>query len=135
LQPIFFPFELYSSTCGTTALDVHWGGDTFSTTTHTSVRTLDVAATLNESEKLLTLHVVNRSETKALETCISLVSTATFRGSVQAHIINGPNIKAENSFDHPETVTIAKIDLHAERKEFIYTFEPHSVTVLVCSLD
>lgn len=135
LQPIFFPFELYSSTCGTTALDVHWGGDTFSTTTHTGVRTLDVAATLNETQKLLTLHVVNRSETKALETNISLINNATFCGPVRAHIVNGPNIKAENSFDHPNTVSVSNTDLQAERKDFTYTFEPHSVTVLACPID
>ncbi len=30
LQTIFYPFELYSRTCGQTALDVAWRGDTFS---------------------------------------------------------------------------------------------------------
>ena len=135
LQPIFFPFELYSSTCGTTALDVYWNGDTFSTTTRSGVRTLDVAVTLNEAEKLLTLHVVNRSESKGLETLISLGGSATFCGPVQAHVVNGPNIKAENSFDHPDTVGVFKADLNAERKDFTYIFEPHSVTVLTCTLD
>jgi alpha-L-arabinofuranosidase len=99
------------------------------------VRTLDVAATLNETEKLLTLHVVNRSETRALETRISLSDTATFCGPVQAHVVNGPNIRAENSFDHPDAVGVSRMDLQAERKEFTYQFEPHSVTVLTCTLD
>jgi alpha-L-arabinofuranosidase len=135
LQPIFFPFELYSSTCGTTALDVYWDGDTFSTATRTGVRTLDVASTVNETEKLFTLHVVNRSETKALETHISLGGTATFCGPVQAYIVNGPNIKAENSFDHPDTVCVSEMALQAERKDFTHIFEPHSVTVLTCPID
>ena len=30
LQTIFYPFEVYSSTCGQTALDVRQTGDTFS---------------------------------------------------------------------------------------------------------
>jgi alpha-L-arabinofuranosidase len=135
LQPIFFPFELYSSTCGTKTLDVYWDGDTFSTSNNTSVRTLDVAATLNETEKLLTLHVVNRSETKSLETHISLGGTATICGPVQSHVVNGPNIKAENSFDHPDNVGVTKKDSQIEGRDFTYTFEPHSVTVLVCPLD
>jgi alpha-L-arabinofuranosidase len=135
LQPIFFPFELYSNTCGTKALDVYWDGDTFSSSKHTSVRTLDVAATLNETEKVLTLHVVNRSETKALETHISLGGTATLCGPVQAHIVNGPDIKAENSFDHPENVGVSKEVVQVERRDFTYTFAPHSVTVLTCPLD
>jgi alpha-N-arabinofuranosidase len=135
LQTIFYPFELYSNTCGTTALDVHWQGDTFSTNSHSGIRTLDVAATLHEDTKQLTLHVVNRSETKALETTISLGGAAHLSGPVQAHVVNGPNIKAENSFDHPNTVGVSRGNLSAERKGFTYTFEPHSVTVLVCSLD
>jgi len=135
LQPIFFPFELYSNTCGTKALDVYWDGDTFSTSKNTSLRTLDVAATLNETEKVLTLHVVNRSETKALETHISLGGTATLCGPVQAYIVNGPDIKAENSFDHPDNVGVSKKDVQVERKDFSYIFEPHSVTVLTCPLD
>jgi len=135
LQPIFFPFELYSNTCGTTALDVHWSGDTFSTATQPGLRTLDVASTLSETERRLTLHVVNRSETKAVETQISLGGTATFCGLVQAHVVNGPNIKAENSFEHPDTVRVSRMDVQAERKDFTYIFEPHSVTVLTCTLD
>lgn len=135
LQPTFYPFELYSNTCGTTALDVHWYGDTFSTDSYTGVRTLDVAATLHEERKQLTLYVVNRSETQAIETAISLVDSACFTGPVQAYVVNGPHIKAENSFDHPDTVGVSKVDLSAERKDFVYTFEPHSVTVLVSALN
>jgi alpha-N-arabinofuranosidase len=134
LQPTFFPFELYSNTCGTAALDVFWQGDTFSTALHTGIRTLDVAATLDESLKQLTLHVVNRSETKALETAIS-VGEGVLAGPVQAYVVNGPDIKSENSFDHPNTVGVSRTSLNGERKGFTYTFEPHSVTVLVCSLD
>jgi alpha-N-arabinofuranosidase len=135
LQTIFYPFELYSNTCGTKALDVYWEGDTFSANSHSGIRTLDVAATLHEDRKQLTLHVVNRSETKALETAISLGGSAHLSGPVQAHVVNGPNIKAENSFEHPNTVGVSRGNLSAERRGFTFTFEPHSVTVLVCSLD
>jgi alpha-N-arabinofuranosidase len=82
----------------------------------------------------LSVFVVNRSETDALETTITLDS-GQFTGSVQAHVINGPNIRAENSFDCPDTVGVSKTDLRVERKSFVYTFEPHSVTVLVCASD
>jgi len=49
LQTIFYPFELYSRTCGQTALDVAWRGDTFSAARNTGVRVLDVSATLDSS--------------------------------------------------------------------------------------
>ncbi len=138
LQTIFYPFELYSRTCGSgsTALDVFWKGETFSAGDYTGLRVLDVAATLNEQEKSLALYVVNRSQTAAMETTISL-DTGSFSGAAQAFVVNGPNVKAENTFDHPNHVGVSEVALtaeRAERKELIYTFEPHSVTVLVCTL-
>jgi len=46
-------------------------------------------------------------------------------------VINGSDIKAEHSFDHPDAVGVSKIDQKGkvERKSFVYTFGPHSVTV------
>jgi alpha-L-arabinofuranosidase len=134
LQTIFYPFELYSRTCGNIALDPFWKGDTFSAGEHTALRTLDVSASLNESEKSLTIFVVNRSQTDALETTISLDS-GDFAGDFQAHVINGPDIKAINSFDQPNQVGVKTAVLTAERKQLNYTFEPHSVTALVCPIN
>lgn len=133
LQTIFHPFEVYSRTCGSIALDAFWEGDTFSAGGFNGLRTLDVAATLDEENKSLSVYVVNRSEKDALETTITLDS-GHFAGPVQAHVINGPDIRAENSFDHPDTVHTCVTDLQVERNSFVYTFEPHSITVLVSDL-
>src|SRR5690606_5419304 len=73
LQTIFFPFEVYSKTCGQTALDVRWESDTFTSQQYGSVRCLDVAATINTDTKQLAVYVVNRSQTDALETTFSFV--------------------------------------------------------------
>jgi alpha-N-arabinofuranosidase len=134
LQTIFHPFEVYSRTCGGIALDAFGEGETFSGGDYSGLRTLDVAATLDEEKKSLSVYVVNRSEKDALETTITLDS-GQFAGPVQAHVINGPDIRAENSFDHPDTVGVFKTDLRVERKGFVYTFEPHSVTVFVSALE
>ena len=72
LQTIFYPFELYSRTCGQIALDVFWNGETFAGGEYTGIRTLDVTATLDESRKQLVVYVVNRSQAEAMETTISL---------------------------------------------------------------
>jgi alpha-L-arabinofuranosidase len=133
LQTIFHPFEVYSCTCGNIAVDAFWEGETFSAGDYSGLRTLDVAATLDEEKKSLSVYVINRSERDALETMITLDS-GQFAGPVQVHVINGPDIKAENSFDHPERVGVLKTDLEVDRKGFVYTFEPHSVTVLVTAL-
>lgn len=133
LQPIFYPFELYSRTCGSTALDVFWQGETFSAPEHKGLRVLDAAATLNEAGDSISLYVVNRSESDAMETTISLES-GTFAGQAQAFVVNGPDIKAENSFAQPDRVGVSDQTVRAEGKTLTYTFEPHSVTVLVCPI-
>lgn len=133
LQTIFHPFEIYSRTCGPIALDPFWEGATFSGGDYSGLRALDVAATLDEEKKQLSVFVVNRSEKDALETTITLDS-GQFAGPVQAYVINGPDIKAVNSFEHPDTVNVRKTEVRVERNALVYPFEPHSVTVLVSAV-
>lgn len=131
LQTIFYPFELYSRTCGQIALDVAWRGDTFSAGDYTGVRTLDVSATYDEQRRQITLYVVNRSATDALETTVSLLD-ARFAGPAQLSIINGPDIKAENTFATPDQVTLCEQEIALDGHTWTAVFEPHSVTALVC---
>ena len=137
LHTIFYPFELYSRTCGQLALDVFWDGDTFSGTyknrSYTGIRTLDVAATLDKSRKQLVIYVVNQSQKEALETTISLTS-GQFTGSVQVSVVNGPDINAENTEEKPNQVGVIESIVKASGKSFVYTFEPHSITALVCAV-
>ena len=134
-QSIYFPFELYSRTCGQQALDVFWQGDTFSGDykgrAYAGIRTLDVAATLDTARKQLVIYAVNQSPDKAMETTISL-DAGVFSGNVKASIVNGPDIKAANSPDKPDHVGVHETIIKAAGKTLTTTFEPHSVTVLVC---
>jgi len=133
LQTIFFPLEMYSSTCGTTALDVWWDGETFIGGRYSAVRTLDVSATIDETKKELVLYVVNRSAEKALETEITL-STGQFKEAIRVAVLNGPNIKSENTFHIPDHVKIRKHELPAQGQSLMYAFEPHSITSMVCPI-
>jgi alpha-N-arabinofuranosidase len=133
LQTIFYPFELYSGTCGSTSLDVFWKGETFSGGGYTGVRVLDVAATLDEAQRQLVVYVVNRSQSEAMETTISL-DGGHFGGEVRASVVNGADIKSENTFSTPNAVTTVEHSGTANGSTFTYTFEPHSVTALVFSL-
>jgi len=132
-QTIFYPFELYSRTCGQIALDVWWQGDTFTGGEYSGIRTLDVSATLDEPQKQLVLYVVNRSLTEPTETKVQL-NTGRFTGEGRAFVVNGPDIKTENTFDNPEEVTTTENTLTAEGQSLTYTFEPHSVTALVLTI-
>ncbi len=129
LQTIFHPFEIYSRTCGNIALDVFWTGDTFSVEDYSALRTLDVSATLDDRTRKLALFVVNRSQTAAQDVTITL-DGGQFAGTGCAWIVNGPDIKAENSFADPNRVYTTESAVTARSTSANFTFEPHSVTAL-----
>ncbi|MGP8080151.1 MAG: alpha-L-arabinofuranosidase C-terminal domain-containing protein [Dehalococcoidales bacterium] len=135
LETIFYPFELYSRTCGQLALDVFWNGDTFSGTykdrSYSGIRTLDVSATLDTAHRQLVVYVVNQSQDKALETTVSLDSGA-FAGNIKVSVINGPYTKVENTEETPNQVGLHDTNISISGKSFTFTFEPHSITALVC---
>jgi alpha-N-arabinofuranosidase len=133
LQTIFYPLELYSRTCGNLALDVWWEGGTFSGGTYKGVRTLDVAATLDDDQKRLTIYVINRSRTKEMETTIQLTN-GEFVGDTKVNTVNGPDIKVKNTFKSPDMIQINERKLIPQGKLLKYVFEPHSVTALVCNI-
>lgn len=131
LQTIFHPFELYSRFAGATALNVHWDGDTFSAGDYTGLRTLDVTATLSEDQRQLAIFVVNRSPDQPLETSISLTE-GQVTGAVEVYTVNGTDVKVENSFEQPGNVITREGQVAARPGGLHVTFEPHSLTVLVC---
>ncbi len=131
LQTIFYPFELFSTLAGPTALDIAWDGETFAAGEHSGVRRLDVSATLSADRRQLVLFVVNRSEAAETETQIKLAE-GRFSGEVKAYIVNGPDIKTRNGFDQPPQVFTREHTLAAEGGTLSLAFEPHSFTALVC---
>ena len=68
-----------------------------------------------------------------METSISLTS-GEFSGSVQVSVINGPDVKSENTDAKPNQVGIQKTEHIVKVKSFNITFEPHSITALECSV-
>jgi len=137
LESIFYPFELYSQTCGQLALDVFWNSDTFTGTyldrAYKGIRTLDVAATLDNIRKQLVIYVVNQSQKEPLDTAISLAN-GQFTGNAKSTVINGPDVKSENTEQKPEQVRARDTFLKVSGNSFSYIFEPHSVTALVCPI-
>ena len=130
LQTTFYPFEVYRKTCGDAALDVYWEGDTFSAAGFTGLRTLDVSATLKD--KRLSVYLVNRS-LEEQEVGLEL-QLGSFTGSGKAYVVNGPDIKATNTFDAPHQVGTTEATVQTEGKRFMTTLEPHSFTALVLEL-
>lgn len=130
LQSIFHPFELYSRHCGDTALDLYWDTERFDAGQFGSVRVLDVAGSLKGNQ--LALFVVNRSH-DSTEAQVRLAA-GRFAGPAHAYVVNGPHIKAENTFDTPNQVGVTEQTLTADGSAWTITVEPHSVTVLVAEV-
>jgi len=134
LQTIFYPFELYSTLAGTTALNIYWTGDTFCTNDSAGLRVLDVTGTVNTEQKELALFVVNRSESEPAETIISL-SDGRFNDTAKMFTVNADSIKAENSFDNPCQVTLRSSEFSTKGGATMQVeFEPHSITAIACAI-
>lgn len=120
-QPIFHPFQLYSRYARGDALDLHWEGATFDGGDRRGVRVLDVAGSL--AGRRLALFIVNRS----LEPSVAAVRGQGARvEDVCLHTVTGPGIKATNTPEAPDTVTVTSTQAAgATRLEL----PAHSVTV------
>jgi alpha-N-arabinofuranosidase len=127
LQTTFHPFEVVRRTCGDSALDVHWEGDTFSAAGFTGLRTLDVSATIKD--KQVSVYLVNRSLEES-EVTLDL-HDCRFAGNAKSFVVNGPDIKAENTFDTPDKVSTRESSVEATGSSLTLTLEPHSFTAVV----
>lgn len=130
LQTIFYPFELYSQYGHGVSLDVFWNGDTFSGGDYTGVRTLDIAASYDAAQQQMAVFVVNRTEHQHTEAQLSL-TVGRFTGQGKAFVVNGPGIKAENTFETPDLVGTRETVVNLDGSTVDLVFEPHSVTALV----
>ena len=68
-----------------------------------------------------------------METRIDL-SNGRFSGKARVMTINGPDIKAENTFAKPDNVKSKERTLSVDGQSIVYEFEPHSVTALVYNI-
>ncbi|TVQ64913.1 MAG: alpha-N-arabinofuranosidase [Phycisphaerales bacterium] len=130
LQTTFHPFELYASTAGDTALDVFWDGATFSTPEFDALRVLDVSATIDQGRKQLAVYLVNRSLDQVQSTTIEL-QRGRFADGGDLHVINGPNVKAQNTTQAPDQVGVRSSRVDGGGNSLTLQLEPHSVTALV----
>jgi alpha-L-arabinofuranosidase len=129
LQTIFHPFELYASTAGDTALDVHWDGATFATPEFPGLRVLDVSATLDSGSKRLALYLINRSLV-GQSTTVDL-QRGRFADEGELRIINGPAITSTNTKDAPDLVGVRCRSVSAGGSRLTLELEPHSVSALL----
>ena len=144
LQTIYHPLHLYAEHMREVALDVRVDGPRHDLPRDLEERTvgrvhhvadlgpfslLDAVATCDEAGRELTIGVVNRDRDRRHEATIDL-GGATASGELRVFEVNGPDVDATNSFEHPDRVGVREHRRAVTGHRFDYAFPAHSVSVL-----
>lgn len=122
----YYTFYLFSNNALGISLNVHTDCGSYDNEVFKNIPNLDVTAVLNESVKKVIVNVVNRSETKDIETSIDL-QTGDFTGKATVNLINA------NSTDARNTKTEQPIKIKTDQVSFKgnlikHNFPAHSFT-------
>src|SRR5262249_52045898 len=148
LQTIYHPLRLYAEHMREVALDVSVDAPrhdlaagleerTFGRVHHVAdlgpFSLLDAVATCDEGGRALTIGVVNRDRDRPHTATIDL-GTAKAMREVLVSEVNGPDVNATNSFEHPSRVGVREHRRPATGHHLEYEFPAHSVSVLRVAL-
>jgi alpha-N-arabinofuranosidase len=123
---IFHTFSLYSKNALGTALDVKTICETYNNTIFRNIPYLDVTAVLNSEAKKVVINVVNRHETKNIETNIDL-QTGTYPGKATINLINAESIDAKDT-KAEQSIKIKTEQVSFKGNSMKYAFPAHSFT-------
>lgn len=152
-QSIYWPLKIYRAHCQKIVLDVYSDSPCYNPADFEeegekikedyrrmkNVPYLDISASINEREDILTLCVVNRHKDDDIKTEISLNEFSPLRGDV--YEINGSqgamaySLKAtgptiEDTECDPEACYVKKKKLEKVSGKFVYIFPAHSISVI-----
>ena len=130
LQTIYYPLQLFANNTRGKALELAVDSPKYTSTRLGEVPYLDTSAAYDDGT--LVLNVVTRHETQAIETDFDLADKQ-FAGPLEVAEVNGPDIKAENTFGSTK-VSTAKRSVAAQGRKLRYRFAPHSYTMLKVKL-
>jgi alpha-L-arabinofuranosidase len=126
LQTIYYPLQLFANHTRGQALELFVDVPKYKSRRFDDIPYLDVSASLDNGA--LVVNVVNRHKEQAIQTDLEL-EDKQFSGSVEATEVNGPDVKAENSFAG-NPVKPTERSLTTQSKVLRYSFPPHSYTML-----
>jgi len=129
-NPLYQSFYLYTHNSQGNALDVYVDCEKYSNKIFTDIPYLDVTAVVND--KTLVVNVVNRHETKALNSDIVLQS-GDFTGNATVKQVNGDSVTATNTRTQ-ENVAITSKDIQFQGNKISYSFPAHSFTQILVPL-
>jgi alpha-L-arabinofuranosidase len=126
LQTTYFPIQLFANNSSGNALELFVDSPTYTSKRLGEVPYLDVSAAHDNGT--LVLNIVNRHPTNKLPVTFEL-ENKHFGGAFEVFEVNGPDIKAQNSFDS-SPVKIAKSEVQANGGRLRYEAAAHSYTML-----
>jgi alpha-N-arabinofuranosidase len=126
LQTIYYPLQLFANNSKGTALDLHVDCPKYQSQRLGDVAYLDTSAAYDNGA--LVMNVVNRHRDQPVE-CEFQLQDRDFSGPVEVTVVNGPDIKSENSFESTQ-VRATTSSITADRKTLRYSAPAHSYTML-----
>jgi alpha-N-arabinofuranosidase len=145
LQTIYHPLRLYAEHTRPLALDVHVDGPRYALPPeretdegggrvhHVSdlgpFTLIDAVASCDEAGREITVALVNRDRDRDLSATIE-VAGADVAGAVSGFEVNGPEVGATNSFEHPTRVDVRERQATARSGGLDYVCPAHSITLL-----
>jgi alpha-N-arabinofuranosidase len=134
VTPTYHVYDLYQDHQGGSALPATFEAPEVSFPMAGKVERLaGLSGSASLKGKTLTLSVVNSSASEALEAEIVLRGGSAAGGS--AKVLAHADIHAHNSYDAPETVKPAAVELRAEGARIGFTFPPASVSLLTVQVE
>ena len=137
VNPQYLVFKMYMSHQGPSLLKCSIECETFPAPEYEAgraqaignIRYLDVSATMSEDRQALYVSVLNLHIADAVEAEIRIEGWVP-RSKGRRVWLDGVHYMTENTFDQPDNITVKEEDIDDAKSNFIYTFAPHSVTIL-----
>ncbi|MDQ3656144.1 MAG: hypothetical protein M3457_13835 [Chloroflexota bacterium] len=90
---------------------------------------LDAVATRDEARSILTVSLINRSESESLDLALELAA-GEVTGEIRRFEVNGDDVHGINDFDHPDSVGVTESVEQQAGSLVRLQLPPHSHTVL-----
>jgi alpha-L-arabinofuranosidase len=126
LQTIYYPLQLFANHTRGKALELFVDVPVYKSRRFDGIPYLDTSASFDNGD--LVVNVVNRHKEQAIPADLEL-EDKQFSGPVEVTEVNGPDIKAENSFDASPVKPVEQ-SINSRGKALHYTFPPHSYTMI-----
>jgi alpha-N-arabinofuranosidase len=127
-QTIYYPLALFAANCNGYALETFVQCDSYDHGDYKQTPYLDVSSSYNDKTQEITINVVNKNETKAIETSI-VNEFGRLENKAIVYEINSPGLMDENSVNEQKVKSNQK-EINTKGDNFEYTFPAHSFTMI-----